>query len=170
LGPLMLEAVAPGATGVDAVDLALRLGQMIAGGIAIALGLRWVLSPARIARRAKAFDGVAACTMVLFVIPLFDGVRETIVAAPLLAGVVLAAVLALNLGITVALRAGLARALPVADAGALGIMWGNRTVAIYLAALPADPMLSLFVALYQIPMYFTPMILIWLGLQVRSAA
>ena len=38
------------------------------------------------------------------------------------------------------------------------MFWGNRTVAIYLAALPHDPQFALFVALYQFPMYLTPLL------------
>jgi hypothetical protein len=38
-------------------------------------------------------------------------------------------------------------------------MWGNRNVAIYLAALPPDPLFGLYVALYQLPMLFTPLVL-----------
>ena len=51
------------------------------------------------------------------------------------------------------------RGLGAETSGALGILWGNRTVAIYLAALPPDPQVTLFVALYQFPMYFTPLLL-----------
>ncbi|MEL6599252.1 MAG: hypothetical protein AAGK98_10740 [Pseudomonadota bacterium] len=169
LGPMMLETVAPGASGLNPLDLAARLGLMILGGVALALALRRVLTPERIARRGRAFDGVAACVMVLFVIPLFDGVGRTILAEPGLALTVLVAVVALNLGSTIAMRALLARGLQAGDAGALGLMWGNRTVALYLAALPPDPLLSLFVALYQFPMYFTPAVLMWLGLQADQA-
>jgi len=46
-------------------------------------------------------------------------------------------------------------------AGALGVLSGNRNVSLYLATLPPDPMLSLFVALYQLPMYATPLIGRW---------
>ena len=39
------------------------------------------------------------------------------------------------------------------------MMWGTRNVSIYFAALPADPLFGLYVALYQIPMLFTPLVL-----------
>ena len=38
-------------------------------------------------------------------------------------------------------------------------MWGNRNAALALASLPPDPLLTLYVALYQFPMYFTPLIM-----------
>ena len=44
-------------------------------------------------------------------------------------------------------------------AGAAGRMWGNRNVALYLAALPPDPLFGLYVACYQLPMLFTPLVL-----------
>lgn len=96
--------------------------------------------------------------MVLFVIPLFDGVGSSIVDDPRKALWVLVLSFIFNVGIngfaSVILRA---RTDP-ATAGALGLMWGNRTIAIYIAALPYNPDFSLFVALYQIPMYMTPLI------------
>jgi hypothetical protein len=48
---------------------------------------------------------------------------------------------------------------PMEDAGASAVIWGTRSVAIYLAALPYDPVFALFVALYQLPMYATPLVL-----------
>ena len=48
------------------------------------------------------------------------------------------------------------------DAGALGIVWGARSVAIFFAALPPDPVFSIFVALYQIPMAGLAMLHQWL--------
>jgi hypothetical protein len=38
-------------------------------------------------------------------------------------------------------------------------MWGNRNVSIYFAALPPDPLFGLYVAFYQLPMLFTPLVL-----------
>jgi hypothetical protein len=69
-------------------------------------------------------------------------------------------VLAANMGVQVAVvltaRRGGAEA---GLAGSAGLMWGNRNVSIYLAALPPDPLFGLYVALYQLPMLFTPLVL-----------
>ena len=41
----------------------------------------------------------------------------------------------------------------------LAIVTGNRNVGLYFAALPADPVFALFTAMYQIPLYLTPLII-----------
>jgi hypothetical protein len=72
---------------------------------------------------------------------------------------VLAVALAINFGLGFLMRAALGRALPPADGGAYALVFANRTVAIYAAALPHDPRFALFVALYQVPILFTPLVL-----------
>ncbi|MEM8658405.1 MAG: hypothetical protein AAGF22_09940, partial [Pseudomonadota bacterium] len=105
------------------------------------------------------FDGLAACGMLLFIIPLFDRVGGLILGDPLRAGLVLMLAVVFNLGSNLVTRASLRGRLDPADVGAVGIVMGNRTIAIYLAALPFEPVFALFVALYQFPMYFTPLLL-----------
>lgn len=41
-------------------------------------------------------------------------------------------------------------------ANALGLMFGNRNLSFYLAVLPLNPLLSIFVATNQIPTFLTP--------------
>ena len=167
LGPLIVVFLLPDAAPISPFLLAQRLALMIAGGLALGIGIRAVFGADRIDRNKLSFDGIAACGMVLFVIPLFDGVGATILDNPINAVWVLFLSFLFNIGINL-LASGAARLkLPQEDAGTLGIVWGNRTVAIYLAALPQDPQFALFVALYQFPMYLTP--LIW-GLRPIRAA
>ena len=45
----------------------------------------------------------------------------------------------------------------------VAVVSGNRNLGLYFAALPADPLFSLFVATYQIPIYLTPMVAGWFG-------
>jgi hypothetical protein len=94
-------------------------------------------------------DGVAALGFLLFILPLFDGVGEMVTAQPVLALALFAWACLLMLGPSLFAHA---VAPGSDDAGALGIVWGARSVAIYFAALPPDPVFALFVALYQIPM------------------
>ena len=159
IGPLVVEALIGAAVPIDPVRLALRLGAMIAGGAVLALVLRRLVGPARIRARARAFDGVAALAMILFVIPLFDGFWGLMLADPGRSLRVVLLVLAANTGLMLAVAAVLALRAPEARARAAGLMWGNRTVALYLAALPADPLFTLYVALYQVPMLFTPLVM-----------
>ena len=55
----------------------------------------------------------------------------------------------------------------VGDAATYALVFANRTVALYAAALPHDPRFALFVALYQVPILFTPLILHVLPLRSR---
>lgn len=159
LGPLTVALLLPGAAGLSAPVLALKLGAMIAAGTALGFAVRRAMGPARMERHARALDGVGVIALVVFVVPLFDGVPALIAADPGRALLVLAVATAANLGVNLALRLALGRAMPAADAGAYGILFGNRTIALYLAALPADPRFAVFVALYQVPMLLTPLAL-----------
>ena len=118
--------------------------------------LRHVAGPERIARNGPVMDGVAAITLVIFVIPLFDGAGAALLANPM-RGLVL---LALGAAVMFAPHL-LARAtgLPGPVAGAGAMVWGTRSVALYAAALPFDQDFMIYVALYQFPMLATPLLL-----------
>jgi len=158
IGPAVTKALLGEAVPLDAFDLALRMAAMIAAGVVAALALRRLIGAARIARHGGAFDGVATVVMLLFVIPLFDGFWDVARSLPWFALGTCALVLAANWGAQVVVALGVRRASP-GQAGAAGLMWGNRNVSIYLAALPPDPLFGLYVALYQLPMLFTPLVL-----------
>lgn len=163
VGAATVAAFLPGGAGLPPGGLALRLALMVAAAVALGWAIRRAAGPARMAGGGAVFDGIGVIALVLFVIPLFDGVPPLIRDDPAVALGVLLLVTAVNIGLNLALRAGLGRVLPVADAGALGLVFGNRNVAMYLAALPFDPVFALFVALYQVPMLTTPLILRGLG-------
>ncbi|NNU81101.1 hypothetical protein HMH01_11710 [Halovulum dunhuangense] len=160
LGPLAVAIALPGAeAALEPLALAQRLFLMILGGILGALLIRRLVGAGRIAASGQVFDGVAAFGMLLFVFPLFDRVGALILEDPGRAMFILVLGFVLNIGANLATRAALGSRLPAAEAGAAGILMGNRTIAMYLAALPFEPVLALFVALYQYPMYFTPLLL-----------
>lgn len=159
LGPLTVALFLPGAPVLGPGALALGLGAMIAGGLLLGIAIRRLAGEARIRREARLFDGLAVVALVLFVMPLFDGVPALIRAEPGRAALVLAVATVGNLGVNLALRAALIRRLAAPEAGAYGVLFGNRTIALYLAALPFDPRFAVFVALYQVPMLLTPLVL-----------
>jgi len=158
LGPLIVSVLLPDMAPISPFLLAQKLGAMILGGLIFGLALRRIIGADRIDQNKLAFDGIAALGMVLFVIPLFDGVGATILGSPTRALWVIALVVLFNLGTNLITTAIARLRTTEQDAGALGLLWGNRTIAIYLAALPYDPQFSLFVALYQFPMYLTPLL------------
>lgn len=159
LGPLAVAALLGEAVPIDPGPLALRMAAMIAAGALAATLVRRLAGPARIHAHTRAFDGVAALALLVFVIPLFDGFWAAILADPARAGALLLLAVAVNYGTQALLARGLMRPLGRGSAGAAGLTWGNRTVALYLAALPPDPVFGLYVALYQLPMLLTPLVM-----------
>jgi BASS family bile acid:Na+ symporter len=149
VGPIIVATLVGADLDISPVALGLRMAAIIFSGAAAALVLRKVVGVARIERNGKALDGVAALGFLLFILPLFDGVGEMVTAQPVLALALFAWACLLMLGPSLFAHA---VAPGSDDAGALGIVWGARSVAIYFAALPPDPVFALFVALYQIPM------------------
>ena len=138
---------------VSTLALALSTGGIIAAGGLAGVALRAWLGPDRIAREAAVFDGLGAIAMLLFVIPLFDGVAELVAADPGRAVTYLLVATLLVIGPQLlVLRAG-------AETGAVAIVAGVRSVGIVVAAIPADRDFALFAALYQIPMYGLPLLI-----------
>lgn len=148
-GPALAGLLLGDALALDPLALGLRMAAMIFGGFAAAMILRRIMGPARIAANAPQLDGLAALGFLLFIMPLFDGVGPSIAALPGLSLAFLALSALLVLG---AIALGLRLAKSREAGGALGAVWGTRSVAIYLAALPPDPLFTLYVALYQLPM------------------
>ena len=159
LGPLVTKALLGEAVPLDAPVLMLRVAAMLGAGWIAALVIRRLLGPARLERHHATFDGIAALVLVLFVIPLYDRFWFVVGTMPGYALGTLALVLAANFGAQALSAAAFRRAAEPAQAGAAGLMFGNRNVSLYLAALPPDPLFGLYVAFYQFPMLFTPMVM-----------
>lgn len=130
-----------------------------ATGIAFLLRALWLRNPSE--RTVQSIDGASAIAMAVVVIGLMSAVGPAIRETPFTFAGVLALVCAVNfllqiVAATLARRARLAR-----RAAAIGIVAGNRNVALFLTVLPQeiiDPIL-LFIGCYQIPMYLTPAVL-----------
>ncbi len=158
IGPAVFAFVALEPLQVPADILFVRLLAIVIGGLILGVVVRRLLGAAWIAGNEPAFDGLVTISMGLFIIPLFESIGGTIVAHPVLALGTLVLAVALNLGTNFLVASALSRRMDRPTAGALGFMSGNRNLAIYLAAMPTDPLTALFVALYQFPMFFTPLI------------
>lgn len=144
---------------VEPLRIAVKLFAILTGGVAIGVALRKVLGPNRIAAQGRALDGVGALVMMAFLFPLMDGVREQAAARPGLTLRLAGLALALNLGANLAVRALAMRVCDRGRARTLGLVFGNRNISLMLAALPPDPVFSLFVAMAQIPIYGSPVLL-----------
>lgn len=159
LGPLAVAWFSPHGASLDPLHLARDLGLILGGGLCLAIGLQAGIGAGRINRAAQSFDGIAVLALISVVLPLFDGFREQLLANPARAAAVLALACAMNLGPNLALRLAF-RAAGRRTAAAYGLLFGNRTIALYLAVVPFDPDLALFVALYQAPILLGPLFLI----------
>ncbi|MGR3570983.1 hypothetical protein [Brevirhabdus sp.] len=145
---------------------AIRLLSVIAAAAGFAMLGRRLFPVLSTARAAPLLDGLMALGMALVVIGLMAAVGPALLSLdPSLPGL-LALAFALNLSPALILRPFSAGRrprgpLPAPHAAALAIVAGNRNLALFLAALPPETVarLLLFVGLYQVPMYLTPLIL-----------
>lgn len=165
LVPLTAPPLALGLLGIDLAisvgGLMLRLGLMVAlPGLAALLLRRW-LGAARLARIAAPVDGSVVLVLVIFAFGVMDGVQARLLAEPAWA----MAGMATALGVSLMLNAVTAaiflpwRGRAVALAG--GYLAGTRNQALFLAVLPAaaDPRVTVFFALGQVPMFVLPFLL-----------
>lgn len=157
--PLVARVLLGDAVPIEAAEMVLRLGILIGSAAIGAIILRRVLGAQTIEKHRFAFDGVASICLVLFLFPLFLGLTDQIAAAPAYALTTAVLVILVNLGVQIV-------SFPICrwsagreTGGATSLIWGNRNAALGLASLPPDPLLTLYVALYQFPMYFTPLIM-----------
>jgi len=152
---LLLGEAAP----IDSLEMAGRLALLIGLGSAGAVLARRLIGAARIARHGTSFDGLGAILLLIFLFPLFEGLIETIAAAPVFAAGLLALAVLANLGVQIAAFPLCRRIAGFEIGGAAALMSGNRNAALALASIPGDPVLALYVALYQFPLYFTPLVM-----------
>lgn len=143
--------------GIDLAEFMGRLALLIGIAVSVALLVRRLVGPPRLAALARPLDGAVVLLMLVFVVGIMDGVTERALADPwrallwfaaaCLANPLLQAVSALAFA-----WLGRRRALTV------GLAAGNRNMGLLLAALPGaiDPEVALFFALAQIPMYVLP--------------
>ncbi len=159
VGPVVVLVLLGDTVALDGIALAGRLALIILGGTIAAMLIRSTLGADKIERNRVAFDGVTAIGMLLFLLPVFDGVVARVIASPSLALWLLALVASINFGLQYLAYRASRRVADDRIAGATGILWGNRNVTLYLASVPDNPLFTLYVALYQFPMYFTPLVM-----------
>ncbi len=165
-GPFVSSLFLTTITPLDPLDLFVRLGVMIIAGGGLALLGRWFIGNMRIEKHHTVFDGISTLAMLAFLIPVFNGVSMQISASPVLAAQLLSLAILMNFG-TQLFVMGIAiflRAMQVKDTlNVMAVIAGNRNVGLYYAALPYDPVMGLFTAMYQVPLYLTPLFLGWLS-------
>ena len=108
-------------------------------------------------------DGLNALALFVIVIGLMSAVGPTLLHDPVLGLSWLIGVCIVNFGLQIACFTVLHR-LGQTNATGPAIIAGNRNVALFLIALPAattEPLL-IFIGIYQVPMFLTPIVMSWL--------
>ena len=159
-GPFLAAWLLADIAAIDQLALFYKLAGMICGGSLIALIGQRLLGRAKIEDNRLVFDGLSALAMLIFLIPVFNSMAAVILQKPILALHLCGLAVLMNMGAQIALL-GLSRIFsPHAERlQVLAIVTGNRNVGLYFAALPADPVFALFTAMYQIPLYLTPLVI-----------
>ncbi len=165
LVPFTLPPLALGLLGLDlklsATDLSLRLAFIAGTAFAGAMLIRWWLGPARLRDASPTLDGLSVIVLMVFAIPLMDGIVARAEADPWkLAGFVagsFAGMLMTNMVLALAALPFLERRVALTA----GYCSGFRHNALLMAVLPvtADPDIFLFIAAVQIPIYVMPALL-----------
>lgn len=165
--PLLVAHFSHGALALDSLGLAVRLGAVLGGTAAAGLGLRWMLSPARVALLRQHLDGVNVLLLGLLAVGLMDGVTRWFLADPAFVATLTGLAFALSLG-ALALTALLFRSVGAGDALMLGFAAGHRNISVMVAATGAvlPPETWLYVAVAQFPIYLLPLFLLPLARRI----
>jgi BASS family bile acid:Na+ symporter len=168
LSTLLVPFTAPPlALGLMGIDLAIsiqglmaRLALIVLLPLTVALVIRRVVPPARLARASGAVDGTVVMLLVIYGIGVMDGMMAKLLAEPAWVAGGLALAFIGNFGLNAATAAAFWAVGPRV-ALAAGLLSGNRNMALYLAVLPAatDPRILLFFALCQFPLFLSPFLL-----------
>ena len=159
-GPFLAAWLLADIAAINQLALFYKLAGMICGGSLIAIIGQRLLGRAKIEDNRLVFDGLSALAMLIFLIPVFNGMAAVILQKPILALHLCGLAVLMNMGAQIALL-GLSRIFSphATRLQVLAIVTGNRNVGLYFAALPADPVFALFTAMYQIPLYLTPLVI-----------
>jgi BASS family bile acid:Na+ symporter len=173
LVPLSLPTVATLLAGAgdlaDPVALFLRMGGIVAGAVLLALLLRALLGPERLARRKDEIDGFGVLVLLVFAVGVMDGVPERLAERPGLVLLYTLAAFGINLGMQALAALAFLRS-GARSATTLAFLSGNRNAALLLAVLPPEPALTLYIAVAQFPIYLLPSLLFPLYRRLAGAA
>eukprot|EP01037_Dinobryon_pediforme_P002657 gene2657-2696_t len=147
-----------------------RLGLVVGLPLLASLVLRRVIGVRRLEPMGPALDGAVVWLVVLYGFAVMDGLQERLLVEPIWVLQATIAAFAADFGLN-AITAAVFLWMGWRAAASAGLMAGNRNMALYLAVLPAtaDPKISMFFALVQLPLFLSPFILgpIYRGIRRR---
>lgn len=141
-------------------DLSLRLALIVALALVGAVVIRRWLGP-RVREAGTTFDGLSVVVLMVFAIPLMDGVVARALAEPIKLGGFVAGAFAGMILCNLVMAIGTLPFLDLRTALTAGYCSGGRHNALLMAVLPvtADPDIFLFIAAVQFPIYMIPTLL-----------
>lgn len=144
---------------VIASELRLIAIILVAGGLGIALRFA-VFRHATVQTEAR-LDGLSALALAIFVLALMPAITTQLTSEPRQMVVLLTFAFSVNFGLQFLAFWALKLNQPARVSGAFALAYGNRNLALFFAALTAEQTSQFlaFLAVYQIPMYLTPMLL-----------
>ena len=168
LTTLFVPLTAPPMAGwLAGVDLAIgtgafmaRLALIVGLPAVLSLALRRLIGPARLTRAGPAVDGAIVLFVVSYGFGVMDGLSTRLAADPAWVVVAIVAAFLADYGLNAVTLLAL-RPLGRIQAATVGLMAGNRNMALFIAVLPvsADPRVALFFALCQFPLFLSPFLL-----------
>ncbi|MEI2387139.1 sodium:proton symporter [Breoghania sp. JC706] len=155
---------------LDPLRLAMNLGGLLAGSIAVAWAVRRLAGRERIEAARSEIDGVNVILLFAFIIAAMDGVVARFMSDPMLIVAITALTFAVAFAQIAVTYLGL-RGIGRADAFTIALAAGNRNMGLMVAAMGASvPDLTwLYFALGQFPIYMLPMILKPLARRMAAA-
>ncbi len=173
-GTIILPLIAPIMVGFtlgfdmdfDSWALFSRLLLTVGASVFLAIIIRKILGREWIKTNGSALDGLSTLIMVLFVVAAMGGVARILNDTPQQVFYLLVIVLVANFG-TQILFSALGMAIEGAGLGttrkqslSFAMLAGNRNLGLFAAAIPLEKLDQIlpFLALYQVPIYLTPLI------------
>jgi len=145
----------------DIIMASVRLLAVILGAAALAFIIRYSLMKHPGQKELEKIDGVSTILLSIMVLGLMAAIHSEISDDPLNLLMTLFVAISANFGLQIITTLVLARSRFSEYAVPMGLIAGNRNIALFMTALAVtktQPLL-LFIACYQIPMYLTPILM-----------
>lgn len=155
-------ALLPNASDIgDVSGAAFRLLTIIGLAAAAGFSIRATLMKAPDEQALKQIDGASTLLLAIVVVGLMAAIHGEMKSDPLNVALTLGVATAANFSLQIVTALSLMRSPAAAYTVPIGVIAGNRNIALFLTVLPVQTItpLLLFIACYQIPMYLTPILM-----------
>ncbi|HFC04066.1 MAG TPA: hypothetical protein ENJ55_00050 [Rhizobiales bacterium] len=143
------------------VSSVVRLLMVIAMAAIAAFTIRMTILKTLDTGQVELIDGASTIFMAIIVVGLMAAIGKEFATNPYNVLTTLAAAIVANFGLQIVTTIAVSKTGGSPWTVPIGVIAGNRNVALFLTALPIDAIqpLLLFIACYQIPMYLTPLVM-----------